>query len=121
MQLSQIPHLLRYQYMRKIIDYFIKIQLKAEFLALDSDGDGDISVEDLETLLLSAKRQLKMTNKEISRLMKDVDKNGDGSPSRGERFAVVELAGKLIPSEDRKNINLDASDRDLDNTAPEQN
>ena len=48
-----------------------------------------------------------------------VDQNGDGLPSRGERFAVIEQGGKLIPSADLTDLSLDASDREPDNQAPE--
>ena len=48
-----------------------------------------------------------------------VDQNGDGLPSRGERFAVIEQGGKLIPTADLKDLTLDASDREPDNHAPE--
>ena len=48
-----------------------------------------------------------------------VDQNGDGLPSRGERFAVIEQAGKMLPSSDIPDLQLDASDREPDNQAPE--
>jgi hypothetical protein len=48
-----------------------------------------------------------------------VDENGDGLPSRGERFAVIEQGGKMLPGEDLSDLALDASDREPDNQAPE--
>ena len=48
-----------------------------------------------------------------------VDQNGDGLPSRGERFAVIEQGGKMLPSSDITDLSLDASDREPDNQAPE--
>ena len=48
-----------------------------------------------------------------------VDQNGDGLPSRGERFAVIEQGGKMLPSGDITDLSLDASDREPDNQAPE--
>ena len=41
---------------------------------------------------MSAKRQLKMTNKEISKLMKEVDQNGDGTIDLTEFFNVITCA-----------------------------
>ena len=48
-----------------------------------------------------------------------VDKDSDGKPTRGERFAVYELKEKL-PSKNQSGISIDASERELDNVAPEQ-
>ena len=48
-----------------------------------------------------------------------VDQNGDGLPSRGERFAVIEQGGKMLPASDITDLSLDASDREPDNQAPE--
>ena len=45
-----------------------------------------------------------------------VDQNGDGL-SRGERFAVIEQGGKMLPSSDITDLSLDASDREPDNQA----
>ncbi len=47
-----------------------------------------------------------------------VDKNGDGLPSGGEYFAVIEMAGKLIPTEDRTGLDLDSSKREFFTPAP---
>ena len=48
-----------------------------------------------------------------------MDQNDDGLPSRGERFAVIEKAGKMLPTEDIPDLTLDASDRAPDHQAPE--
>ena len=47
-----------------------------------------------------------------------VDKNEDGLPSGGEYFAVIEMAGKLIPTEDQKGLGLDSTKRDFFKPAP---
>lgn len=38
-----------------------------------------------------------------------VDANRSGAPDRGERAAMLELGGKLIPASDRSNLDLDAT------------
>jgi hypothetical protein len=48
-----------------------------------------------------------------------VDKDSNGKPTKGERFAVYELKEKL-PSENQSGISIDATDRELDNVAPEK-
>ena len=42
-----------------------------------------------------------------------VDADGNGKPTKGERFAVLELGGQLIPSQDRSGLELNASDREF--------
>ena len=41
-----------------------------------------------------------------------VDENGSGKPDRGERTAMLELGGKLIPNQDRSKLVLDATAQD---------
>ena len=40
-----------------------------------------------------------------------MDSNGDGKPTEGERFAVLERGGMMIPNEDLKNMDFDVTDR----------
>lgn len=47
-----------------------------------------------------------------------VDINGDGLPSASEYFAVIEMAGQLIPDKSRANLNLDSTKRDFFTPAP---
>ena len=47
-----------------------------------------------------------------------VDVNGDGLPSASEYFAVIEMAGQLIPDQNRTNLNLDSTKRDFFTPAP---
>ena len=47
-----------------------------------------------------------------------VDINGDGQPSASEYFAVIEMAGQLIPNESRSDLNLDSTKRDFFTPAP---
>ena len=66
--------------------------MKKEFLALDLDGNGDISVKELESLLRSIKRKLRMTENQIMKMVKQTDKNGDGSVDLEEFLNLVETA-----------------------------
>ena len=66
--------------------------MKQEFLALDLDGNGDISVKELECLLRSIKRQLRMTEHEIMKMVEKTDQNGDGCVDLKEFLNLVETA-----------------------------
>ena len=77
-----------------LITFIFFLQLRQEFLALDADGDGDISVKEMETLLKTLKRQLKMSDREIGKLIKDVDQNGDGKVDVKEFFNLIECGKK---------------------------
>ena len=70
----------------------VLFQMKKEFLALDLDGNGDISVQELESLLRSIKRKLRMTENQIMKMVKQTDKNGDGSVDLEEFLNLVETA-----------------------------
>ena len=52
-------------------------------------------------------------------LLADADGDGDDAPFKGERLAVLELGGKLIPNGDRSELSLNVNDRKLDNILPE--
>ena len=62
-----------------------------QFVALDIDGDGDISIKELESLLRSIKRKLRMTDKDITKLVSDTDRNGDGRVSIEEFLKMIEI------------------------------
>lgn len=62
-----------------IENIFYLLKLKKEFLALDLNGDGDISVGEMEQMLMSEKIKLRMSAKEIKTLLKDLDKDNDGT------------------------------------------
>ena len=47
-----------------------------------------------------------------------VDADGNGIPTKGERFAVLEMGGMLIPSQDRGDLELDVSQGDFDIPLP---
>ena len=54
------------------------VQAQREFLLLDANGDGNISIDEFELFLHTIKDNLKMTNAEIKELVGKFDKNGDG-------------------------------------------
>ena len=72
----------------------LKFKLKAEFLALDADGDGDISIKEMDTLLKSVKSKLRMSESEIRKLIREVDQNGDGKVDVQEFFKMIECGKK---------------------------
>ena len=43
------------------------------------DGDGNISVKEMENMLMAEKIKLRMSEKEIKTLLKDLDKDNDGT------------------------------------------
>ena len=57
----------------------LSVKLKAEFLALDLDGDGNIQTKEMEQMLMEEKIKLRMSLKEIKTLLGDLDKDGDGT------------------------------------------
>ena len=62
-------------------------EMKKEFLEIDEDGDGTITVEELGNALRSLKVKLKYTDKDIQQTLKAMDKDGDGTINLKEYFA----------------------------------
>ena len=69
-------------------------QLKREFLALDTNGDGNISVAEMEALLKSTQGRLNMTNKDIKNLIQKFDRDGDGTIDIDEFLNVITTGTK---------------------------
>ena len=68
-----------------------KIQeMKNEFLKLDIDGDGSISVQELGNILRSMKGKLKVSEEEIEKVLKEIDNDKDGYIDVKEYFANME-------------------------------
>ena len=65
-------------------------ELKLEFVGLDKDGNGEVSVDELETLLRSMQVKLRLSETEIRKALKMIDSNGDGTIEMGELTAVIE-------------------------------
>ena len=64
--------------------------IQKEFAGLDIDGNGDISVKELEDILRSMRLKLKLTDKQIERVLKQIDTNNDGSIDAEELMVVLE-------------------------------
>ena len=52
--------------------------MKNEFLKLDTDGNGEVSVEEIEDVLRSMRNKLQASEGEIKRAIKELDRDGDG-------------------------------------------
>ena len=65
------------------------IKLQKEFLECDLDGDGRITVEELEGVLRSLKKQLNVTDQEIKRVIKEIDMDSDGTINLKEYYDTM--------------------------------
>ena len=54
-------------------------KLKTEFLELDADGDGTITIKELGAALRSMRDKLKLSETDIKRALRSIDKDGDGT------------------------------------------
>ena len=64
--------------------------LQKEFAGLDTDGNGDITVDELGDILKSMKLKLRLTDHQIKRVLKQIDTNGDGFVDSEELMEVLE-------------------------------
>ena len=53
-------------------------QLKKEFLALSDNGNGTISVNELDKLLREVKKRNNIPERDIARILANADKDGSG-------------------------------------------
>ena len=65
-------------------------EMQEEFLNLDADGDGNITVEELGNVLRSMMGKLKVSEEDIAKVIKEVDLDGDGTIDLKEYFANME-------------------------------
>ena len=65
-------------------------EMQAEFLNLDADGDGNITVEELGNVLRSMMGKLKVSEEDIAKVLKEVDSDGDGTIDLKEYFSNME-------------------------------
>ena len=64
--------------------------LQTEFMRLDTDGNGVVSIEELRTLLRSMRIKLKLSESQIKRCLKQIDINEDGIVDKGEMLEILE-------------------------------
>jgi len=64
--------------------------LQNEFIGLDKDGNGEVSIEELGTLLRSMRIKLKLSETQIKRALKQIDVNGDGTVDKDEMMEILE-------------------------------
>ena len=61
-----------------------------EFFGLDKDGNGEVSVEELEAVLRSMRIKLLLSETEIKQTIRKIDENGDGVIQISELNEVLE-------------------------------
>ena len=64
--------------------------LHSEFFGLDKDGNGEISIEELGTLLRSMRIKLQLSETDIKRALRQIDKDGDGTVDVEEFNRIIE-------------------------------
>ena len=64
--------------------------LKQEFIELDKDGNGEVSVEEMGILLRSMRIKLQLSESQIRRALKQIDVNGDGTVDKEEMMEILE-------------------------------
>ena len=64
--------------------------LQREFMGIDVDGNGEVSIEELGTLLRSMRVKLRVSESQIKRALKQIDINGDGTIDSDEMMEVLE-------------------------------
>ena len=69
-------------------------KLKSDFLAMDADGDGTVSVEEMGKILRAMKTKLRMSETEIKRTLKEFDMDGNGEIEVSEFLYCMENSKK---------------------------
>ena len=64
--------------------------ITVEFHGLDKDGNGEVSVDELEAVLRSMRIKLMISETEIKQTMRKIDSNGDGVIQMSELNGVLE-------------------------------
>ena len=73
-------------------------KLKQEFIALSENGNGSISVIELDKLLREVKKRNNLSERDISRILANADKDGSGT------VEVHEFLGAIETKKDREII-----------------
>ena len=66
------------------------LQLQGEFAGLDQDGNGEIEIDELGSLLKSMRIKLQLSEADIRRALKQIDRDGDGTVDIPELNRVIE-------------------------------
>ena len=66
------------------------LTLQGEFAGLDQDGNGEISIDELGSMLKSMRIKLQLSETDISRALKQIDTDGDGTIDIPELNRVIE-------------------------------
>ena len=74
--------------------FHINQKLKAEFMELDTDGDGSISIDEMEALLTRMKVKLQLSGRDVQRMVKQFDRNGDGIVDMQEFHRMIGTGSK---------------------------
>ena len=64
-------------------------KMKREFLELDFDGDGTISIDEIERVLHTLRIKLKINELDIQHLLNDIDKDKNGSVDLKEYYRYM--------------------------------
>ena len=95
-------------------------KLQKEFVGLDADGNGEITVEELGNVLRSMRIKLKLSESQIKRALKQIDINGDGTIDKEELLEILEkfdTAGIVYKAlHERSEIRQDFQRYDEDNS-----
>ena len=66
------------------------LTLQGEFAGLDQDGNGEISIDELGTMLRSMRIKLQLSETDIRRALQQIDRDGDGTIDIPELNRVIE-------------------------------
>ena len=64
-------------------------KLRADFMALDEDNDGIVSIDDVGKLLRAMRTKLRMSESEIKRTLREFDMDGDGEITVSEFLFIM--------------------------------
>ena len=69
-------------------------KLKKDFLSLDRDGDGQVSIDEMGKILRAMRTKLRMSESEIKRTLREFDMDGDGEIEISEFLFILGTSKK---------------------------